>query len=300
MFATLAALITWVVTMIIVPLIKAAIFLITKVAVFLGKVVSASFKFAAKFAGKVLTGIKAGFNGVYGAVKSGFKWALHAWSKLGPIGQGAFTNASWNGIQVARAGGKFTDIFKAVIKGAVIGAISAVVGGYMHDFGGNVGSYAAGGHSIGGTALHAAAHGVSAGAMNAANGGSFKDGFVGGAVGFVVGLPFGAAGGAIKGVSPAAIAARTAIAAVGGGIGSKLSGGSFADGAYSAAFFHLFNEELHKLSIADVEKQATALSRDMVKYFKDNPGKARPTSPEELALLMLYDYDTQISREKVD
>jgi hypothetical protein len=39
------------------------------------------------------------------------------------------------------------------------------------------------------------------------------------------------------------IAARTAIAAIGGGVGSKLAGGSFADGAYSAAFFHLFNQE---------------------------------------------------------
>ena len=243
-FATLAALIAWVVTMVIVPLIKAAFFLISKTLAFLAKVVVSSAKFAAKFGAKLLTGIKAGFNGVYGAVKAGFKMALHAWSKLGPIGQGAFTNATWNGIQVARAGGKFADILKAVAKGAVIGAVSAVVGGYMHGLGDSVGSFAAGGSSLSGTVIHAAAHGVSAGAMNVANGGTFQDGFIGGAIGFGVGLPFGTAGGMIQGSSPGAIAARTAIAAVGGGIGSKLAGGSFADGAYSAAFFHLFNNEI--------------------------------------------------------
>ena len=77
--------------------------------------------------------------------------------------------------------------------------------------------------------------------MAVANGGSFKDGFIGGAIGFGVGLPFEGTGGMIHGSGPGAIAARTAIAAVGGGVGSKLSGGSFADGAYSAAVFHLFN-----------------------------------------------------------
>jgi hypothetical protein len=80
--------------------------------------------------------------------------------------------------------------------------------------------------------------------MAAANGGSFKDGFIGGAIGFGVGLAFGPAGVAIRGTAADSIAARTAIAAVGGGVGSKLAGGSFADGAYSAAFFHLFNSEL--------------------------------------------------------
>jgi hypothetical protein len=60
-------------------------------------------------------------------------------------------------------------------------------------------------------------------------------------------LPFGPATGIIGGTGGGAIAARTAIAAIGGGVGSKLSGGSFADGAYSAAFFHLFNSELPEI-----------------------------------------------------
>jgi hypothetical protein len=138
----------------------------------------------------------------------------------------------------------------------VIGAIGAVTGAFMHGFGVGAGSWAssaaevaaAGGKSgLTGTMMHAAAHGVSGGAMAAANGGSFKDGFIGGAIGFGVGLPFGGTGGMIKGGGLGAIAARTAIAAVGGGVGSKLAGGSFADGAYSAAFFHLFNSELENL-----------------------------------------------------
>jgi len=121
----------------------------------------------------------------------------------------------------------------------------------MHGLGEAVGSYASAGFAkgnLGGTLLHAAAHGVSGGAMAAANGGSFKDGFIGGAIGFGVGLPFGSAGVALRGTGADSIAARTAIAAVGGGVGSKLAGGSFADGAYSVAFFHLFNNELEVLN----------------------------------------------------
>jgi hypothetical protein len=113
--------------------------------------------------------------------------------------------------------------------------------------------------------MHAAAHGVSGGALAAANGGSFKDGFIGGAIGFGVGLPFGGAGGMIQGSGLGAIAARTAIAAVGGGVGSKLAGGSFADGAYSAAFFHLFNNELGTIRRAASKIATFANAKDLGK-----------------------------------
>jgi hypothetical protein len=98
--------------------------------------------------------------------------------------------------------------------------------------------------------------------MTAANGGSFKDGFIGGAIGFGVGLPFGAAGVAIKGSGVEAIAARTAIAAVGGGVGSKLAGGSFEEGAYSAAFFHLFNNESQGWATQLAGEEAMIAARD--------------------------------------
>ncbi len=112
----------------------------------------------------------------------------------------------------------------------------------MHKMGTALGNTALGGNRVTGTLVHAATHGVSGGAMTAANGSSFKDGFIGGAIGFGVGLPFGGAGGMIHGTD------LGSIVAIGVGIASKLSGGSFADGAYSAAFFHLFNSELRKIT----------------------------------------------------
>lgn len=181
---------------------------------------------------KLITSIKAG-------VGPAFKWMA-----TNQITAGAATNAAWSGIQTARHGGSASDIWKSVARGAVIGAVSAVIGMGMHKMGTALGSIAQGGNSATGTLVHAAAHGVSGGAMTAANGGSFKDGFIGGAIGFGVGLPFGGAGGMIQGTDLGSIAARTTIAAIGGGVASRLSGGSFADGAYSAAFFHLFNNEL--------------------------------------------------------
>jgi hypothetical protein len=163
-----------------------------------------------------------------------------------------------------------------VAKGAVIGAIGAVVGGGMHAFGNAVGSMASvgAGGSITGTLLHAAAHGVSGGAMAAANGGSFKDGFIGGAIGFGVSLPFGSAGVALQGTGADSIAARTVIAAIGGGVGSKLSGGSFADGAYSAAFFHLFNSEL-----SEIGTQRATLEYPLSQEFPSWDEAVRVTPP---------------------
>lgn len=85
-----------------------------------------------------------------------------------------------------------------------------------------------------GTAL---AHGISQGVISQLRGGSFKSGFVGAIVG---------------GLSPAGVMtqsgigntlSRTVIASVFGGLASQATGGSFADGAMSAAFAHLFNDE---------------------------------------------------------
>ena len=191
---------------------------------------------------KLITSIKAG-------VGPAFKWMA-----TNQITAGAATNAAWSGIQTARHGGSALDIWKSVARGAVIGAVSAVIGMGMHKMGTALGSIAQGGNSATGTLVHAAAHGVSGGAMTAANGGSFKDGFIGGAIGFGVGLPFGGAGGMIQGTDLGSIAARTTIAAIGGGVASKLSGGSFADGAYSAAFFHLFNSESGGWSLKGIQK----------------------------------------------
>jgi hypothetical protein len=46
----------------------------------------------------------------------------------------------------------------------------------------------------------------------------------------------------------AKVIGRTAVASISGGAASVLAGGKFADGAYSAAFFHLFNSEAHRVA----------------------------------------------------
>jgi len=50
----------------------------------------------------------------------------------------------------------------------------------------------------------------------------------------------------IKGIKTGAIAVRTAVASVFGGLASKATGGSFHDGAVNAAMVHLFNAEAQK------------------------------------------------------
>jgi hypothetical protein len=217
--------------------------LLAKAVKFTMAVVKTSYGWMKTVGSKLITAVKA---------QLGNTWVGKAVGAIysNPVSGGAFTNAAWSGIQTARQGGGWKDVFRSAAKGAVIGAIGAVVGMGMHGLGEAVGSFASAGFAkgnLGGTLLHAAAHGVSGGAMAAANGGSFKDGFMGGAIGFGVGLAFGPAGVAIRGTGADSIAARTAIAAVGGGVGSKLAGGSFADGAYSAAFFHLFNGEVEAI-----------------------------------------------------
>jgi hypothetical protein len=139
--------------------------------------------------------------------------------------------------------------------GAANGAVGAIVGGSLHGLGADWGSYltpaaelASNGTQVSawGTAAHIAAHGAAGGAMSVANGGTFQDGFIGGLIGA------GTAGVGIKlygntelysGTAAWAVAGRTAISSVTGGLSAMATGGKFADGAYSAAFFHLFNAE---------------------------------------------------------
>jgi hypothetical protein len=72
-------------------------------------------------------------------------------------------------------------------------------------------------------------------------GGSFKDGFVGSLIGSGVSTATGMMFGDMW--SDLGVIGRTAVSALSGGAASVLAGGKFADGAFSAAFFHLFNDE---------------------------------------------------------
>ncbi len=94
------------------------------------------------------------------------------------------------------------------------------------------------------------AHGGLGGLVSVAQGGKFGSGFAAGAFGKSVtlglsgtGLYAPGANGGFDNTGVEAVAARTAIAAIAGGIGSELSGGQFANGAVTGAMQHLFNAE---------------------------------------------------------
>lgn len=60
----------------------------------------------------------------------------------------------------------------------------------------------------------------------------------------------GRAVGGMTGTSPSAVAQRAMIAAIFGGLASKAVGGSFHDGAITAAMTHLFNNEADMLILS--------------------------------------------------
>ncbi len=193
---------------------------------------------------------KAGIAGIVsGATATAAAKSAMAAITWGKVAWGAALGAAYNGAQTAINGGSFSDVLKSAAIGAVTGAVGAVVGGGMHVLGDAMGSMLQGGGNIVGTVVHLAAHGAAGGGMSEAMGGSFEDGFIGGVSGAGVA---GAFGNAFSGVSEEiGVLGRTAVAAVGGGVASMLSGGKFADGAFSAAFFHLFNAELPNARPAD-------------------------------------------------
>ena len=127
-----------------------------------------------------------------------------------------------------------TGSIKSALKGAVIGAISAGVAqeiaGISAEAFGSLGEI---GRDI--------VHGLAQGIVSEVSGGDFKSGFLGATLGHFAGRK---AKFFTKGMSKeAGMAVRTAVAAVAGGTAAALGGGKFANGAVSAAFAHLFNNE---------------------------------------------------------
>lgn len=214
--------------------------------------------------------------------------ALGAWSQANPILAGAVFSGGYNAIQTAVNGGGLTDVLKSAAIGAVTGAIGAAVGGVLHVMGVAANTFA--GKAVHAVA-HGVAHGVAGGAMSEALGGSFKDGFIGSLIGAGVSTVSGAMfGGLERMAGPEGVIARTAIASLSGGAASALAGGKFADGAYSAAFFHLFNEEMHQISRDEVISRANAIVENMEAFFRNNPNQARMTTTEEIWLLIARDF----------
>lgn len=133
----------------------------------------------------------------------------------------------------------------AVLAGAAAGAVSsgslkgAVIGGISGGMFYGIGSFVDGLEltKVADWAVRGAMHGLGGGAMSMMQGGEFGSGFLAaGMAGFM--------GPAIKSLKlefVGELAARMVV----GGVGSKLAGGKFENGAVTAAFAYLFNECLH-------------------------------------------------------
>ncbi len=209
--------------------------------------------------------------GSYEIAKLGF-WGL--------VKVGAVSGAGMAASQAALAGGTWSDILRAGVTGAVTGAISAAIGAkVLHglsvfaDEAANFGSW------FGWHALRSAGHGVVGGGLSELTGGNFKDGFIGAGVGALLspmtgalnkGLGFGAPG---DGGTGWQFLGRTATAGVVGGTATAISGGKFGNGAVTAAFMHVVNEEAVGLAerwAKDVRMEAWASDRSLKRAFLVN------------------------------
>ncbi len=142
------------------------------------------------------------------------------------VAVGAFGGAVTGGINSGSFAGAF--------KGAIFGAFSAGVAfGIVNGFGNGLTGWDA--------IAKAGAHGIAQGGLSAAQGGDFWSGFVSAAAGSYV-----PAGDVAQKLGIDSIAGRTIVASVTGGTASALTGGSFANGAQTAAYVHLFNGETRK------------------------------------------------------
>jgi hypothetical protein len=182
------------------------------------------------------------------------------------LGPGAFGLAGMNllgsvgitsGWAVGASIGAVTGAFNAainggnILQGALIGAVQGgVAGGILHGWEEAVGTAATGIEKAGAIAKHVVGHGVVGGAANEAMGGKFQDGFLSAAASAAAvhtGLTSTASGSTGEAIG---MAGRTAASAIIGGTASALGGGKFANGAYTAAFQHLLNNEIDALKRA--------------------------------------------------
>jgi hypothetical protein len=145
-------------------------------------------------------------------------------------------------IALAGAAGGFTSglISTGSIRGALTGAL------YGGASAGMAGLIAAQSFGVLGAS---ASHGVAQGFLSEAFGGDFKSGFIGAFVGHSV-------GGKLRQMMPKTLVGRTIAATVTGGTGAALGGGKFANGAVSAAFTHLFNDEVSSAVSEQLAKRA--------------------------------------------
>jgi RHS repeat-associated protein len=148
------------------------------------------------------------------------------------------------------------------------GAIGALGGAAMGYFGGL--TYDSG-SATGNLLEKGVVEGIVGGTLSAAASGGAGGSFLGGFVGTFASA---AAGGGIDPNSSSAevIALRTTAMAVAGGTASELAGGSFANGAWSAAFQQLFNEGMHALSQEQARARYAETPDEQKALANGNPG----------------------------
>lgn len=158
------------------------------------------------------------------------------------------------GIAVAAFLGPGATFLQAVMHGAAAGFVGGLVGsgslrGALEGafWGGITAGAAHGiGHGFGGGSSPSPfgagkwlVHGIAQGTISELRGGNFQSGFVGAVAGSVAG---GASGRVMNSFGTSNLGTSTTVTAIFGGLASKASGGSFEDGAVSAAFTYLFND----------------------------------------------------------
>jgi RHS repeat-associated protein len=145
---------------------------------------------------------------------------------------------------------------RAGITGAVFGAITAGAARWVKGL--NYGTW--------GTS---AAHGLTQGVISEMRGGTFKEGFLAGFVSHAT-TAFEGQDWYPSGEAASDIAIRTTVAAMSGGVASSLGGGKFKNGAVTAAFVHLFNNEGARKEVVNRHRK---LVQRVAADFKNNPGK---------------------------
>jgi RHS repeat-associated protein len=174
------------------------------------------------------SGFVGGLAGALASVGTAAGWAGGGWAIAAGVGAGF--GASFAGSLLN--GGSVGDAFKAGIIGGIVGGISAGIAGKIGDF--------AKGHEWFRGAGQHLAHGATQGALTELQGGEFRHGFY-------AAFASSAASGPIRELMPDSMTGRTAAAAIVGGTASAIGGGKFANGAVTAAFTHLFNDEAHAM-----------------------------------------------------
>ncbi|MFA6409812.1 MAG: RHS repeat-associated core domain-containing protein [Gammaproteobacteria bacterium] len=184
---------------------------------------------------------------------------------VGVLTQGAtlLAQMAWQAATAAAVAAASGGDFAHVVLAAGIAFVSVGAWGKVGDICKPLKAAGGWGDNFAGNAKSCLLHGAVGGTLSAAEGGSFKDGFLSGAVG-------DACSGMVNSIekdsmSQTAIMERSAAAGIVGGTVAVMTGGNFIDGAKTAAFAQIFNEETHKVQqFADKQKLAAFMGPNAV------------------------------------